>query len=86
MLRVAPEFARCVTAAELRLCIRVLSSGFSWKTNQHGLTIDTIVGYELVMPNGTITSVTADSDPDLFWGLKVRNPSVNCLYSSESPD
>ena len=64
----------------------VPSSGFSWKTNQHGLTIDTIVGYELVMPNGTITSVTADSDPDLFWGLKVRNPSVTCLYSSESPD
>lgn len=28
-------------------------------------------GFELVLPNGTVTSVTQDSNPDLFWGLKV---------------
>ncbi|KAH7103134.1 FAD-binding domain-containing protein [Auriculariales sp. MPI-PUGE-AT-0066] len=38
-------------------------------TNQHGLTIDTVVAYELVLTNGTIRTVTA-ADTDLFWALK----------------
>lgn len=48
--------------------------GYSWKTNQHGLTIDTITSYELVLPNGDIKIVTETSDEEvvreLFWGLK----------------
>ena len=51
--------------------MNIASPGFSWKTNQFGLTIDNTVEYELVMPNGTIASITATSSPDLFWGLKV---------------
>ena len=34
-----------------------------------GLTIDTIQSYDLVLPNGTITAVTA-ANPDLFFVLK----------------
>ena len=34
-----------------------------------GLTIDTIQSYDLVLPNGTITTVTA-ADSDLFFVLK----------------
>jgi hypothetical protein len=48
-----------------------ISTGYSWKTNQFGLTIDTVVAYQLVKPNGDIVTVTASSDPDLFFGLKV---------------
>ncbi|KAG6872962.1 hypothetical protein C0995_004716 [Termitomyces sp. Mi166 len=44
--------------------------GYSWLTNQHGLTIDTVVVFELVKPNGDIVNVTESSDPDLFFGLK----------------
>ncbi len=47
-------------------------AGYSWKSNQYGLTIDTVEAYELVLPSGEITSVTAESDPELFFGLKVR--------------
>ncbi|KAJ7752388.1 hypothetical protein B0H16DRAFT_1546857, partial [Mycena metata] len=39
--------------------ILTLIAGYSWKTNQFGLT-----------PNGSIVSVTASSEPDLFFGLK----------------
>ena len=46
-------------------------SGFSWKTNQYGLTIDTVVAFELVKPDGTVSTVTEDSDSELFFGLKV---------------
>jgi FAD/FMN-containing dehydrogenase len=46
--------------------------GYSWKTNQHGLSADNAVGYQLVLPNGTITNVSADENQDLFFALRVR--------------
>ncbi|KAG6334915.1 hypothetical protein ID866_4176 [Astraeus odoratus] len=47
-----------------------LGGGYSWLTNQYGLTIDTIQAYELVLPNGSVVNVTQSSDPDLFFALK----------------
>ncbi|KAI0708532.1 FAD dependent oxidoreductase [Earliella scabrosa] len=47
-----------------------LGGGYSWKTNRFGLTVDNLSAYELVLPNGTVTTVTEKSYPDLFWGLK----------------
>ncbi|KAL1857352.1 hypothetical protein Plec18170_003476 [Paecilomyces lecythidis] len=46
-----------------------LGGGFSWKTNQYGLTVDTVQSFNLVLPNGTITTVDS-SQPDLFFALK----------------
>lgn len=46
-----------------------LGGGYSWLSNQYGLTVDTVVAYELVTPDGTVRTVTADDD-DLFWALK----------------
>uniref|UniRef100_A0A8H8CJ52 FAD-binding PCMH-type domain-containing protein n=1 Tax=Psilocybe cubensis TaxID=181762 RepID=A0A8H8CJ52_PSICU len=48
----------------------ILGGGYSWKTNQYGLTIDTVTAFELVKPNGNIVTVTQTSDPNLFFGLK----------------
>ena len=48
-----------------------LGGGYSFKTNEHGLAFDTIIGYELVLPNGTVTQVTNHTNPDLFFALKV---------------
>ncbi|ESK91304.1 FAD-bindingdomain-containingprotein [Moniliophthora roreri MCA 2997] len=47
-----------------------LGGGYSWLTNQHGLTIDTVVAFELVQTDGTAITVTETSDPDLFLSLK----------------
>jgi hypothetical protein len=44
--------------------------GYSYKTNQYGLAIDNIVGYNLVLPNGSVAYVTQSTHPDLFFGLK----------------
>lgn len=52
----------------------MLDSGYSWLTNQYGLTIDTVLEFEIVKPNGDIVNVTESSDPDLFFGLKVNLP------------
>ncbi|OCB87794.1 FAD-binding domain-containing protein [Sanghuangporus baumii] len=47
-----------------------LGGGYSWKTNQYGLTIDTIVAHELVLPTGEQVHVTNSSYPDLFFALR----------------
>ncbi|KIM38915.1 hypothetical protein M413DRAFT_239222 [Hebeloma cylindrosporum] len=47
-----------------------LGGGYSWKTNQYGLTIDTVTAFELVKPDGNVVRVTKASDPGLFFGLK----------------
>ena len=44
--------------------------GYSWFANKYGLTLDSVLEYELVLPNATITTVTATQHPDIFFGLK----------------
>ncbi|KAK0479220.1 FAD dependent oxidoreductase [Armillaria novae-zelandiae] len=47
-----------------------LGGGYSWLSNQYGLALDNVVAYELVVPNGTVVTVTEGSDPDLSFSLK----------------
>lgn len=54
-----------------------LTTGYSYLTNQHGLTVDTVEAYELVMPNGTVKTVTKEDD-DLFFGLRVSFIYFTC--------
>ena len=44
--------------------------GYSWKTNQYGLTIDTVTAFEVVLPNGSVKVVT-EKDEDLWFALRV---------------
>ncbi|KAH9990425.1 FAD dependent oxidoreductase [Russula vinacea] len=46
-----------------------LGGGYSFLSNQYGLMVDNVVGYELVLPNGTVTNVTSN-DNDLWFGLR----------------
>ncbi|VDB99546.1 unnamed protein product [Peniophora sp. CBMAI 1063] len=46
-----------------------LGGGYSWKTSQYGLTIDNVAEFELVLPNGTVQSVTAENE-DLWLALR----------------
>ena len=47
--------------------------GYSFRSNRYGLALDNVVAYELVLPNGTVTTVTED-EHDLWFSLRV---SVN---------
>ena len=49
----------------------MIISGYSFRSNEYGLAIDNVVAYELVLPNGAVTTVTAE-DHDLWFGLRVR--------------
>ncbi|KAF8479493.1 FAD-binding domain-containing protein [Russula ochroleuca] len=46
-----------------------LGGGYSFLSSQYGLTLDNVAGYELVLPNGTVTNVTSEDD-DLWFGLR----------------
>ncbi|KAI0825986.1 FAD dependent oxidoreductase [Irpex lacteus] len=46
-----------------------LGGGYSWLSNQYGLTVDNTLSYELVLPNGTVTTVDS-SNKDLFFALR----------------
>ncbi|KAI0251538.1 FAD-binding domain-containing protein [Lactifluus subvellereus] len=46
-----------------------LGGGYSWKTNQFGLTVDTLTAIELVLPSGSVKVVT-EKDEDLWFALK----------------
>jgi hypothetical protein len=44
--------------------------GYSWKTNEYGLTIDTVTEFHLISPNGTQMVVT-ETEKELWFALKV---------------
>jgi FAD/FMN-containing dehydrogenase len=49
-------------------------------SNQYGLTIDNMAAFELVLPNGTITTVTESSE-DLWFALRVSDLTPQGLAS-----
>jgi hypothetical protein len=55
-------------------------SGYAYTTSQYELTIHSGARYELVLPNGTVLSVTS-KDEDLWFGLRVSR-EVRCMSVS----
>jgi FAD/FMN-containing dehydrogenase len=47
-----------------------LGGGLGWLMGIHGLAADNLLSAELVNADGVVLSVTAESDPDLFWALR----------------
>ena len=47
-----------------------LGGGYSWKTDQFGLTVDTIVSHHVVLPAGQQVQASEGTNPDLFFGLR----------------
>lgn len=55
--------------------------GYSWLTNQYGLTGDTLLSVDMVLPNGTITTVSEATNPELFWAIKGGGNRFGFIYS-----
>jgi FAD/FMN-containing dehydrogenase len=47
-----------------------LGGGMGWLARQHGLSCDNVASYELITADGDRLRVDADSQPDLYWGLR----------------
>jgi FAD/FMN-containing dehydrogenase len=47
-----------------------LGGGMGWLTRKHGLSIDNLVGCEVVTADGRVLRAADDENPDLFWALR----------------
>jgi FAD/FMN-containing dehydrogenase len=47
-----------------------LGGGIGYLTRKYGLTIDSLLGAELVTGAGELLEVNADSHADLFWAIR----------------
>jgi FAD/FMN-containing dehydrogenase len=47
-----------------------LGGGIGHLTAQHGLTCDSLVGAEVVTPDGSVVQASLDGNPELLWGLR----------------
>src|SRR3954453_12069045 len=47
-----------------------LSGGIGFLVRKHGLTIDQVLGAEVVTADGELLEVDAENHPDLFWALR----------------
>lgn len=48
----------------------VLGGGFSWLANEYGWTCDSVLGFEIITPDGQLLQASATEHQDLFWALK----------------
>lgn len=47
-----------------------LGGGTGYLTRKHGLTVDNLLGADVVLADGSFVTATENSHPDLFWALK----------------
>jgi FAD/FMN-containing dehydrogenase len=47
-----------------------LGGGMGWLSRLHGLTIDSLVGADIVTADGALRRASAECEPDLFWALR----------------
>jgi FAD/FMN-containing dehydrogenase len=47
-----------------------LGGGAGYLVRKHGLTIDHVIGAEVVTADGRVVEADADHDPDLFWAIR----------------
>ena len=47
-----------------------LGGGIGYLSRHYGLTIDNLLGAELLLADGTLVTASAEENPDLFWAIR----------------
>jgi len=53
--------------------------GYGFTSRQWGLTLDQLIGVEVVLANGSVTSASKTVHPDLFWALRGAGASYGIM-------
>ena len=48
----------------------ILGGGTGWLTRRFGLSCDNVLGFQIVLADGTLLNVSEREHPDLFWALR----------------
>jgi len=47
-----------------------LGGGMGWLSRRFGLSVDNLLGVDIVMADGRVLRINADKEPDLFWAIR----------------
>src|SRR5205814_9951957 len=60
-----------------------LGGGIGWPMRKHGLTIDQLLGVDMITADGEFVRASATENPDLFWGIRGAGSNFGIVTAFE---